>query len=244
MTSLPRAAGAERMDEPGQDPAELGRSLADLRGVNRWLGGTRIVLHHLARLVARHPRPAYRVLDVATGSADIPLQVAAWARSRGIRMRVTATDLHPTTLAFARRGAAADPDVRVEAADALHLPYGDGAFDVVLCSTALHHFDARADLLRVLGEMDRVGALGGIVNDLRRSRPALAGARLLAATVWRTHPVTRHDGPLSVRRAFTPAELDELARAAGLAGARVHAHVPFRVALVWEKEAEHGGVPA
>lgn len=236
MTGLPRAAGAERMDEPGQDPAELGRSLADLRGVNRWLGGYRVVLHHLARLVARHPRPAYRVLDVATGSADIPLRVARWARSRGVRMEIVATDLHATTLDFARRHAAGEADVRVEEADALELPYPDGAFDFALCSTALHHFDARGQLLRVLGEMDRAARIGGIVNDLRRSRPALIGANLLAATFWRGHPVTRHDGPLSVRRAFTPAELDELARAAALPGARVHTHVPFRVALVWERE--------
>jgi SAM-dependent methyltransferase len=235
VTSLPRAAGAERMDEPGQDPAELGRSLADLRGVNRWLGGYRVVLHHLARLAARHPRPAYRVLDVATGSADIPLRVAGWARAKGIRMEIVATDLHATTLEYARRQAAADGDVRVEAADALDLPYADGAFDLALCSTALHHFDARDQLLRVLRELNRVAAIGGIVNDLRRSRPALVGANLLAATFWRTHPVTRHDGPLSVRRSFTPAELEDLARAAALHGARVHTHVPFRVALVWEK---------
>lgn len=150
-------------------------------------------------------------------------------------MEIVATDLHATTLEFARRQAAADPDVRVETADALALPYADGAFDLALCSTALHHFDARDQVLRVLREMDRVAAIGGIVNDLRRSRPALMGANLLAATVWRTHPVTRHDGPLSVRRAFTPAELDEIARAADLPGARVHAHVPFRVALVWER---------
>ncbi|MBW3571525.1 MAG: methyltransferase domain-containing protein [Gemmatimonadetes bacterium] len=236
MTRLPRAAGAERMDEPGADPAELGRSLADLRGVNRWLGGYRVVLHHLGRLVARHPRTSYRVLDVGTGSADIPLRVAAWARRRGIRMQIVATDNHPTTLAFARRHAAAEPDVRVEPADALHLRYEDGAFDLAVCSAALHHFDARADLLRVLREMDRVARIGGIVNDLRRSRPALVGARLLAATFWRGHPVTAHDGPLSVRRAFTPGELDELARAAALPGARVHRHEPFRVALVWERE--------
>jgi ubiquinone/menaquinone biosynthesis C-methylase UbiE len=229
------------MDEPGQDPEELGRSLADLRHVNRWLGGYRVVLHHLGGLVARHPRPVVRVLDIATGSADIPLKVAAWARRKGIRMEIVATDLHPTTLEWARRHTAGDADVRVEAADALDLPYADGAFDVAVISTALHHFDQRADLLRVLGEMHRVARVGGIVNDLRRSRPALLGANLLAATVWRTHPVTRHDGPLSVRRAFTAAELDELARAAALPNARAHRHEPFRVALVWEREEGGGG---
>lgn len=236
MTSLPRAAGAERMDEPGQDPAELGRSLADLRHVNRWLGGYRVVLHHLGRLVARHPRPVVRVLDIATGSADIPLKIAAWARREGIRMEIVATDLHPTTLEWARRHTADDADVRVESADALDLPYADDEFDVALISTALHHFDRREDLLRVLGEMNRVARVGGIVNDLRRSRPALLGAQLLAATFWRTHPVTRHDGPLSVRRAFTRAELDDLARAAALPNARACRHEPFRVALVWERE--------
>lgn len=236
MTSLPRTAGAERMDEPDQDPAELGRSLVDLQHVNRWLGGYRVVLHHLQKLVARHPRPSYRVLDVATGSADIPLKVAAWARAKGIRMQIVATDNHATTLSYARRHAAGDADVRVEPADALHLPYADDAFDFAVCSTALHHFDARADLLRVLGEMHRVSRIGGIVNDLRRSRPAYVGARLLAATFWRRHPVTAHDGPLSVRRAFTTAELADLARAAGLPGARAHRHEPFRVALVWERE--------
>ncbi|HEX2188787.1 MAG TPA: methyltransferase domain-containing protein [Longimicrobiaceae bacterium] len=234
MTGLPRAAGAERMDEPGVDRRELAVSLRDLRGVNRWLGGTRVVLHHLARLTAGLPSPEFSVLDVATGSADIPLLVARWARGRGMRARVTATDAHAGTLALAREHAAGDPDVRVEHADALRLPYADGEFDFALCSTALHHFPD-PEAVRVLGELRRVARCGVIVNDLRRSRPALLGARLLAATVWRRHPVTRHDGPLSVRRAFTPAELLELGRRAGMPEARVHAHLPFRLALVWER---------
>ena len=235
MTGLPRAAGAERMDEPDQDPAELVRSLADLREVNRWLGGTRVVLGRLGGLVERHPRPAYRVLDVATGSADVPLAVVAWGRRRGIAIEVVATDLHAGTLAEARRRTTGEDRVAVERSDARELPYADGAFDLALCSTALHHFDARGDLLRVLGELRRVARIGGVVNDLRRSRPALLGARLLAATRWRGHPVTRHDGPLSVRRAFTPEELRGLAAEAGLPGARVTTHLPFRVALTWEE---------
>ncbi|HYJ79984.1 MAG TPA: methyltransferase domain-containing protein [Longimicrobiaceae bacterium] len=238
MSTLARTTGAERMDERGQDAAELARALADLRRVNRWLGGTRVVLHHLARLVARHPRRRYRILDVATGSGDLPLAVVRWARRRGTEVEVVASDNHPVTLELARAHTAGEPTVTVAPADALRLPYGDGAFDFALCSTALHHFDRRADAVRVLRELDRVAALGWIVNDLARSRLALLGARLLAATVWRTHPVTRHDGPLSVRRAFTAAELRALADEAGVGDARVHSHVPFRIALVAEKQGE------
>jgi ubiquinone/menaquinone biosynthesis C-methylase UbiE len=236
MSTLPRMAGAELMDEIAQDHGELARSLEDLRGVNRWLGGTRVVLHHLAALVRRHPRAEYRILDIATGSGDIPLQIARWARGEDVQARIVATDNHPTTLEMARAHTAAEPSITVEAADALRLPYADDSFDVAVLSTALHHFDDERDCVRVLREMHRVSRIGFIVNDLARSRTALLGARLLAATVWRTHPVTRHDGPLSVRRSFTPAELRTLAARAGFATARVHAHFPFRLALVVEKE--------
>jgi SAM-dependent methyltransferase len=236
VSTLPRAPGRELMDEPAQDRDELARSLADLRGVNRWLGGTRVVLHHLEALFDRHPRPSYRIVDLATGSGDIPLQVARWARERDVQVEIVATDNHPATLEFARAHTADEPAVRTALADALALPWPDDAFDVALLSTALHHFDDERDCLRVLREMHRVSRIGLIVNDLARSRTALLGARLLAATVWRTHPVTRHDGPLSVRRAFTPDELRALAARAGLRKAAVRAHVPFRVALVVEKE--------
>lgn len=235
MRALPRAAGAELMDEPGQSPAELARSLADLRGVNRWLGGTRVVLRHLPRLIAAHPQPSYRILDVGTGSADIPRAVVRWARRRGVKIEIVATDNHETTLELARENTSGDREISVESADALDLPYGDGSFDFALCSTALHHFDDEGDAVRVLRELDRVSRLGFIVNDLARSRAALLGANLLAATVWRRHPVTRHDGPLSVRRSLTPAEMRALAAKAGLRGATVYAHVPFRLALVVER---------
>jgi ubiquinone/menaquinone biosynthesis C-methylase UbiE len=223
------------MDQPGQDPTELARSLDDLRVVNRWLGGRRVVMHHLAALVRRHPRPGYRILDIATGSGDVPLEIARWARGEGVAARIVATDNHPATLEMARAHTAAEPSVTVEAADALDLPYADDAFDIALLSTALHHFDDEGDCVRVLREMHRVSRIGFVVNDLARSRPALLGARLLAATAWRTHPVTRHDGPLSIRRSFTPDELRTLAWKAGFAKAVVTAHFPFRVALVVEK---------
>ena len=236
MSTLPRMAGAELMDEPGQDHGQLAVSLADLRRVNRWLGGTRVVLRHLADLVARNPREHYRILDVATGSGDIPLHIAAWAREEDLDVDIVATDNHETTLELAREHLAGERSVAAAFADAKRLPFADEEFDIALISTALHHFDDERDCVRVLRELHRVSRIGFIVNDLARSRTALAGARLLAATVWRRHPVTRHDGPLSVRRSFTPAELRALAARAGFTRARVHAHFPFRVALVVEKE--------
>lgn len=231
-----RALGAERMDEPDQDAAELTRSLADLRGVNRWLGGTRQVLGLVGRMVERTPDRPVRLLDVGTGSADLPLVLAAWAHRRKIDLRIVATDLHPHTVAVARRRTEGEPRISVQAADALALPFDDGAFHLAMCNTALHHFD-RGGAIQVLRELSRVSARGLVVTDLRRSFAGLQGARLLAATVWRGHPVTRYDAPLSVRRAFTVDELREVAVEAGLHRPVVRADPLFRLSLVADREA-------
>jgi ubiquinone/menaquinone biosynthesis C-methylase UbiE len=241
MTSLRRATGAELMDEPDVDAITLARSLDDLRRVNRWLGGRRVVLRLLGGMLRKMPRGrCLRVLDIATGSADLPLALVDWARRHDIELRVTATDLHAQTLFHARRAVAHEPCVDVAPADAVALPYADASFDFALCATALHHF-SDADARRVVREMDRVARHGWLVSDLRRSRPALLGARALAATLWRSNPVTRHDGPLSVRKAFTATELDRLAKDAGIEHARADNHVLFRVSLRVDRTGEASG---
>lgn len=220
----------ERMDAPDVGAVELERSLADLRGVNRWLGGTRLMIRLTGPLLARAERSPVRLLDVATGSADVPVAIVRWCRSRGIGIRVTATDVHSTTVAAARTATERVEEIRVDRADALELPYDQGSFDVVTCATALHHFDDEK-AVRVLRELARVSRLGVVVTDLRRSRAGLLGARVLAQTLWRGHILTRHDGPASVRAAFTRAELEALARAAAVTRPRVRTHA-LRVSLV------------
>jgi ubiquinone/menaquinone biosynthesis C-methylase UbiE len=227
------------MDAPGVDAAELEHSLADLRDVNRWLGGASTALRAILPLVLRLKGREVRVLDVATGSGDLPLALSRRAWEAGARVRIVATDFHERTLAAARAHTAADPNVQVRAADALSLPFADDEFDLAMCHTALHHFE-EPDAIRVLRELNRVARRGVVVTELYRSRPALLGARLLAATVWRRHPVTRHDGPNSVAAAFTPRELERLAAAAGMEGARVRKRPIFRAALVVDRTATCG----
>ena len=233
MTTLPRARGTERMDEPGVDPRLLEGSLAHLRAVNRWLGGERVAISAFRALLSPLPPARYTLLDVATGSADLPRALVRWSRTTRTPLAVRATDAHAQTLATARRESAPYPEIEVEHADARALAYAGGAFDFALCSTALHHFD-EADAVQVLRELARVARRGVVVSDLARSRPALLGAELLAATCWRRNPITRHDGPLSVRRAYTPEEVRVLAARAGLHGARVRGCPVFRLLLVYE----------
>ena len=229
MTPLARRAHAEELlDQPSHDMAELDQSLGHVASVNRWLGGVSAITSHVKQLLSR--RASVRLLDVATGSADIPVQIVQWARRHDYAVHVVATDIHPQMLEIAARRCRDFPEIRVENADALALPYDDGSFDASMLSLALHHFDG-ANQLRVLQEMARVSRDLVLVNDLERTTLNYLGARLLAATYWRGNRLTRHDGPLSVLRSFTRDELRAIGRAAGL-GDNVVRHFFQRVVLI------------
>lgn len=218
----------ELLDAPHHDRAVLEESLAQVAEINRLLGGTRAVLSTLDRLpLAR----SVDILDIGTGSADIPIAIDAWARRHSRTVHITATDIHPQMCEIAAERTAAIPSISVAPASALHLPYVDDSFDVVLLSLTLHHFE-RDDQIRGLREATRVARRAVIVNELERSLPNYIGARILALTRWRRNPLTRHDGPLSVMRAFTRRELHDIATVAGLDVRWVRRHFFFRLIMV------------
>ena len=218
LASLPReVARLELLDRPGAPSPELAESLADIGRLNR-LGPTRSLLAHVGPFVERFAREdgrrPFRVLDLGTGGADVPAALVQWARARGVRVSVLAMDVQPEVLACVAPAARALPEVRLVAGDALRPPVRAEGVDLTLCSLTLHHLPEPAvgALLRLMAD---VGRLGFIVSDLRRSRVAYAAAWLATRLISRNR-ITRHDGPLSVRRAYTATELRALSTAAGL----------------------------
>lgn len=242
METLTRQATGELMDDPGRSDRELRETLRDLGRINRWFGARAFVRGYLDRVLPVWQARAHGVsqdaresasrplmlLDVATGGADIPVDIVAWGRYRGVPVRVVAVDLHPTTVRLAREMTEGHPEISVIRADACALPFPDGGFDVCLCSLALHHLDP-GDAPALLRRLHRLGRLGFLVVDLVRAWSAYAGVWLL--TRASRSPLIRHDGPLSVRRAPSWDEYRRLADASGVPGLRVRRLPMFRVAL-------------
>src|SRR5687768_17123536 len=131
------ASQPELMDRPDASPAELEKALRSLRGLNRHFGSYRILSHFLRRWIKRDDK--LRVLDLATGSADIPRLVADHARRVGAETEIVAVDFQPATLETARRLSAGYPEIVCECADVLTFESAE-PFDIVICSLALHHF--------------------------------------------------------------------------------------------------------
>jgi ubiquinone/menaquinone biosynthesis C-methylase UbiE len=223
------ASASELLDaDPFDDDAALERSLADIRRINAVLGWTTLAVREVAREVQASRLSSFSLLDVASGSADIPLAIARWAARAGVEAHIVATDRSPQVVAIARDRAAGVPNFSVERQDALALSYPAGSFDFALCTLALHHF-APEEAVAVLESLARAGRRV-LVFDAARSRLAYAGVMLLTRAL-RTGYMTRHDAPVTVRRAYTASELRVLAEGAGLKDAHVRVAFPFRLSL-------------
>ncbi|HEY1268508.1 MAG TPA: methyltransferase domain-containing protein [Candidatus Binatia bacterium] len=217
----------ELMDSPGASPRLLEGDLGNLRALNRVLGAKRGIFKFLSATVEQNRMREFSLLDVGTGSADIPIAIVEWARKRGLAARIVALEAHPITAVVARRRVADYPEIAIVRADGFKPPFKPGAFDFVLASQVLHHFseDEITALLRAWAETARRALL---VSDLVRHPLAYVGIRLITILFTRNE-MTRVDAPLSVRRAFTVDEWRNLFRRAGVGPADVLPLFPFRV---------------
>ncbi len=183
--------------------------------VNRWLGGTAAVAHHL-----RDVKEPVTVLDVAAGAADIPLDLAR----RFPNLTCIAFDLSEWMLRFGNGVPRIRGDVR-------WFPFRDRSVDYVIATHFFHHL-TDDQIVSVLREFDRVARRGIIVNDLHRNRRALFWIKLFTLGANR---YVKYDGPQSVRKAFKAAELEALARRAGLDWLTVRRHFAHRLTLAGER---------
>jgi ubiquinone/menaquinone biosynthesis C-methylase UbiE len=214
----------EWLDRP-VPAADRAASLADVDRLNAWFGGYRLTFRAVARLAARAGagRPLL-VVDVGGGRGDLAVRLVRWAARQGRTARVIVVDRAPGD---------GRPGVCHVRADATALPFREGTVDIATATLLLHHLEPDA-AARCLGEMATVARLGIVVNDLLRTRLTL-GLVWVATRLFARHRFSRHDGPLSVRRAYRPDELVALADKAGVASVDVQTYPAFgRVIAVAE----------
>jgi SAM-dependent methyltransferase len=223
-----RIRGTEYLDDPRLDPALATRSLEDIAQCNRLFGGASAVLSELRPLFAavRRGSGTLTLLDVGTGAGDIPSRVRREGKACGVEVVTIGLEVS-VALARACRTQAGN----ALAADARALPFADRSVDIVTCSQVLHHFeDAAARTL--LGELHRVARVRVIVSEIRRAWAA-AGGVWLASWALGFHPVSRHDGVVSVLRGFSARDLALAVHAATGRHAIVRDRRGFRVTASW-----------
>src|SRR2546423_3316785 len=200
----------EMMDRPQPVSAELERDLERLRQLNRWFGSHRLVLNFMRRWIKPHTRT--RIVDLATGSGDIPRLIANYARGIRAQVEIDAFDRQSATLEISRKLSSGYPEIYYREADILEWNAAE-TYDIALCTLALHHFSDE-DAASVLRRCRQLSPRFVLVSDLRRGLFLRTGVYLLTTMIFR-EPMTRHDARLSAARAFSFTEMRDLALRAG-----------------------------
>ncbi len=215
------------MDGPAVTSAEMAACLRDLATVNTVTLGRRPTLGWLSR-VTRGWRDdkTFRLIDVGAGEGDMLRAIAAWAARRELSPTLIGYDLNPRCAQAAR--AATPPALGID------FIVGDATTmtepaDFIISALVTHHMDD-ASIVRFLRWMEATARSGWMVNDLHRNWFAYHGFALLS-TVAGWHPFVRHDGPLSVARAFRKRDWSALLARAGVSGAKVVWRFPFRLCV-------------
>jgi ubiquinone/menaquinone biosynthesis C-methylase UbiE len=215
---------AELLDDDLGTPDEIAKSLADLRHINNWFGGTATTTALLRRVAHQTGQTALALLEIGAGLGDVPLEARRALAKDGITLRVTLLDRLWSHLP--KDGA---PSV---AGDAMHLPFRDDAFDVVSCSLFAHHFEPES-LPLLVTEALRVARRAVLINDLIRS-PLHLGLVYMGLPLFASR-ITWHDAPASVQRAYTLAEMKSLLAQVPARRIEITRHYLYRMGvLLWK----------
>ena len=230
-------AEPELMDRPQPISPELERDLRNLRQLNRFFGSHRLVLRFLRRWIK--PGARMRIVDLATGSGDIPRLTVDYAQSINATVRIDAVDQQTATLVIASDLSTNYPEIAFIGANILEWQPAE-PYDLVLCSLALHHFNDN-DAVRLLRRCSELSRKFVLVSDLRRGFLATVGVYLLTGLIFR-EPMTRYDGRLSAARAFSFEEFRSLAERAGWEN---FAHRKFHFArqAIWSEKRDQSTEP-
>lgn len=199
----------ELMDAPDLPVDVHQQALLGLARLNRVSGVSGRIYGHLRRLADARPNRRLRLLDVASGSGDLPIGWAVRAKRDGIDLQIATTDFSATAVKE-QRVAAARAGVKIDAIqhDCMNGPL-PGGFDVVTCSLFMHHLD-RHEACTLLRSMQHATDGSIIVCDLERTRVNLALVAIASHGLSRSH-IVHHDASVSVRSAFTMSEFRSLA---------------------------------
>jgi ubiquinone/menaquinone biosynthesis C-methylase UbiE len=222
----------ELLDQGLGSPADVRTNLMEMWRINRWLGGVGALTDYLLPLLNYRAEPL-SLVDLGTGSGEIPLLIARHARKHFLPVKIYGLDVSGRNLAVAQANLHDASDIHLIQADVELLPFAVNEVDYYISTLFLHHF-APEQVISLLRELYRRSQRGIVMSDLVRGYLPLIAFQLIQP-IFARHYLTRHDGALSIRRAYLPEELLMMAQAAGIENARVYRHFPWRMTLIAEK---------
>ena len=202
-----RSTQSEMMDAPDIPVKLLHKNLRELDILNRYLGGHSISIEGIKRLMVDRQK-VYHIVDLGCGSGDVLKYIARWARSNHFQVKLTGVDKNWMALQYLGINCFDYPEIEGVVCDYKDFMKTERKIDIVHSSLFCHHLDNN-ELMELFRYLKTYTQIGFVINDLQRSSIAYYSVWFLTRMLNGT-ALSKHDGPISVLRAFTRNELEKL----------------------------------
>lgn len=225
-----RSYEPELMDDFSCGGDELKQTLAELKTINRLLGGNKVTTDGLKKLLKNHSSGTIRIADVGCGGGDMLHVMQKWGKSTGLDLEFLGIDANPHTIQLAKETFSGNPGIAFEVDDVLRETFYQKPIDIVTCTLFTHHFNDE-ELKQMFAAFLKKAKVGVVVNDLHRNPVAYYSIKYLTKFFSKS-PMVIHDAPLSVQRSFTKRELYRLFEGLGFKKIEISWHWAFRWQVV------------
>ena len=206
ISTKQRTDKEELMDDFSIGGDLLRDTLDKLENINRWLGGNKVTLNGLKKLLKNHPKEQeVSIVDIGCGHGDILRYVAKFGRKNGYRMNLLGVDANSTAIQYAIELSTEYPEVHFKTEDIFSETFQKRQFDVILATLFLHHFK-ETQLITFLSNSLQQTKIGILVNDLHRHK--LAYYLFLLLSLFIKNKMIIEDGLTSVLRGFKRKDLE------------------------------------
>ncbi|MFK5974600.1 MAG: methyltransferase domain-containing protein [Flavobacteriaceae bacterium] len=200
-----RSEQPELMDDFREGPKKLRFVFDDINRVNKILGGTKITVTAVGKLMQQNPKENYTILDMGCGDGQMLREIANYCRKRNINISLIGIDLNSEVLQLAKEASSQYDEIVFLHQDILEIDASELSCDIVINTLTMHHF-TNTQLVVFLNKFIELGKIGIVINDLHRSTLAYYLFKLFSVIFIKTKHA-KIDGLISIRKGFIKSEL-------------------------------------
>ncbi len=205
-----RTEEEEIMDDFSLEGQELQEALDKIASINQLLGGNKLTLQGVEKLLQNKPQSIITVVDVGCGNGDMLRALADYAKLRNIQVQLIGIDANAFTINYAQKLSEDYPMISYQCEDIFSEVFSQMNYDIILCTLTLHHFkNKQIDYLTQL--FTKQSRIGVVINDLHRSAIAYRLFQLICF-VFGLNRMSKEDGLVSILRGFKKSELVEFSK--------------------------------
>ena len=204
-----RTSETEIMDDFDLQGYELQRTLKDLENINAWLGGDKVTINGIEKLLQNSPKDrktkTVKIADIGCGNGAMLRKVTRWGRRKGYSFELIGIDANNHTIEIAKELSEDYNNIDFKNQNIFSDGFQDMDFDIILCTLTLHHFRDN-QIVSLLNQFCSQSQIGVVINDLHRSNSAYILFKAFCS-VFVNNEIARKDGLTSILRGFKRSDL-------------------------------------